>query len=79
MRFKFTISYRLETKNVKAEALSRLFALEESPYKPENILPLNLVVSPIQKSLENRIIEAVTTELALLRFPATVSLYPPTK
>ncbi|KAK3521377.1 hypothetical protein QTP70_004115 [Hemibagrus guttatus] len=46
-RFNCTISYRPGSKNTKADALSRMFAPEESPETPEPILPENLFVSPI--------------------------------
>ncbi|KAK3532671.1 hypothetical protein QTP86_027655 [Hemibagrus guttatus] len=46
-RFNFTISYRPGSKNTKADALSRMFAPEESPETPEPILPENVFVSPI--------------------------------
>ncbi|KAK3515201.1 hypothetical protein QTP70_010606 [Hemibagrus guttatus] len=51
-RFNCTISYRPGSKNTKADALSRMFAPEESPETPEPILPENLFVSPITWSEE---------------------------
>ncbi|KAK3510723.1 hypothetical protein QTP70_015981 [Hemibagrus guttatus] len=51
-RFNCTISYRPGSKNTKADALSRIFAPEESPETPEPILPENLFVSPITWSEE---------------------------
>jgi len=48
-RFNFTISYRPGSRNVKADALSRLFAPEENPEEPEAILPEKLIVSPITR------------------------------
>ncbi|KAK3557818.1 hypothetical protein QTP86_002684 [Hemibagrus guttatus] len=50
-RFDFTISYRLGSKNTRADALSRLFAPEENPEVPESILP-ERIVSPITWSEE---------------------------
>ncbi|KAK3524756.1 hypothetical protein QTP86_002500 [Hemibagrus guttatus] len=51
-RFNFTISYRPGSKNTKADTLSQMFAPEESPEKPEPILPENVFVSPITWSEE---------------------------
>ncbi|KAK3523122.1 hypothetical protein QTP86_017285 [Hemibagrus guttatus] len=51
-RFGFSISYRPGSKNTKADALSRMFAPEESPETPEPILPADLIVSPITWSQE---------------------------
>jgi hypothetical protein len=47
-RFNFSISYRPCSKNVKVDALSRLYAPEEVSEEPEPILPPELIVSPIQ-------------------------------
>ncbi|KAK3546079.1 hypothetical protein QTP70_020616, partial [Hemibagrus guttatus] len=51
-RFEFSISYRPGSKNTKADALSHMFAPEESPETPEPILPADLIVSPITWSQE---------------------------
>ncbi|KAK3575529.1 hypothetical protein QTP86_029273 [Hemibagrus guttatus] len=51
-RFEFSISYRIGSKNTKVDALSRMFAPEESPETPEPILPADLIVSPITWSQE---------------------------
>ncbi|KAK3568755.1 hypothetical protein QTP86_016279 [Hemibagrus guttatus] len=51
-RFNLTISYWPGSKNTKADALSRMFAPEESPETPEPILPENIFVSPITWSQE---------------------------
>ncbi|KAK3536778.1 hypothetical protein QTP86_025088, partial [Hemibagrus guttatus] len=51
-RFNFTISYRPGSKNTKADALSRMFAPEESPETREPFLPENIFVSPITWSEE---------------------------
>ncbi|KAK3555087.1 hypothetical protein QTP86_008044 [Hemibagrus guttatus] len=42
-RFEFSISYRPGSKNTKVDALSRMFAPEESPVTPEPILPADLI------------------------------------
>lgn len=52
-RFHFSISYRPGSKNVKAEALSRLYTSEEVSEEPEPILPPELIVSPIQWSSDS--------------------------
>ncbi|KAK3557168.1 hypothetical protein QTP70_024704 [Hemibagrus guttatus] len=46
-RFDFTISYRPGSKNTRADALSRLFALEENPEVSKPILLERMIVSPI--------------------------------
>ncbi|KAK3519806.1 hypothetical protein QTP70_006489 [Hemibagrus guttatus] len=51
-RFEFSISYRPGSKNTKADALSHMFAPEESPETPEPILAADLIVSPITWSQE---------------------------
>ncbi|ROL53801.1 Transposon Tf2-6 polyprotein [Anabarilius grahami] len=51
-RFHFTISFRPGSKNVKADALSRLHAPEEKTEEPEPIIPSSLIVSPITWSEE---------------------------
>ncbi|KAK3565409.1 hypothetical protein QTP86_007936 [Hemibagrus guttatus] len=51
-RFEFSISFRPGSKKTKADALSRMFAPEESPETPEPILPADLIVSPITWSQE---------------------------
>ncbi|KAK3543192.1 hypothetical protein QTP70_012302 [Hemibagrus guttatus] len=51
-RFHFTISYRPGSKNVKADALSRLHGWDETSDEPEPILPEKLFASPISWSEE---------------------------
>ncbi|XP_048028346.1 receptor-type tyrosine-protein phosphatase H-like [Megalobrama amblycephala] len=51
-KFDFTISYRPGSKNIKADALSRLHAPEEKNESPETILPKSIFVNPIQWSEE---------------------------
>ncbi|KAK9976143.1 hypothetical protein ABG768_021349, partial [Culter alburnus] len=51
-RFDFSISYRPGSKNIKANALSRLHAPQESNEAPEPILPESIFVSPIKWSEE---------------------------
>ncbi len=47
-RFNFTISYRPGPKNIKADALSRLYTSNESEERPVSILPAKIIISPIQ-------------------------------
>ncbi|KAL0177834.1 hypothetical protein M9458_026728, partial [Cirrhinus mrigala] len=63
-RFNFTISYRPGTKNTKADALSRLHAPSELPDTPDSILPPELIVSPIQWSLDEDIAAASVSDPA---------------
>ncbi|KAK3543293.1 hypothetical protein QTP70_014045 [Hemibagrus guttatus] len=44
--------HRFWSKNTKADALSRMFAPEESPEMPKPILPADLIISPITWSQE---------------------------
>ncbi|KAL0200166.1 hypothetical protein M9458_003353, partial [Cirrhinus mrigala] len=47
-RFNFTISYRPGSRNVRADALSRLSEPEDMSETPSNIIPTHLIVSPIE-------------------------------
>ncbi|KAK3535066.1 hypothetical protein QTP70_003030 [Hemibagrus guttatus] len=51
-RFHFTISYCPGSKNVKADALSRIHSRDENSDDPESILPEKLFTSPISWSEE---------------------------
>ncbi|KAL0161239.1 hypothetical protein M9458_044964, partial [Cirrhinus mrigala] len=46
-RFDFSISYRPGSKNIKPDALSRIFDHSEQPPSPESIIPGRLVVSTL--------------------------------
>ncbi len=67
-RFQFTITYRPGDKNIKVESLSRIHAPEE-PSTPEQILPPAVLVSPIQRALEEQIRVATLSEPAPLGGP----------
>ncbi len=62
-RFQFTITYRLEDKNLKADSLSRIHSPDE-PTSPEPILPPAVLVSPIQWDLEDQIRVSTLTKPA---------------
>ncbi|KAL0186760.1 hypothetical protein M9458_018430, partial [Cirrhinus mrigala] len=61
-RFNFKITYRPGSKNISADALSRLHSLDQSA-DPEPILPSNLIVSPIIWEMDSDIHNA-TCDLA---------------
>ncbi|KAL0192767.1 hypothetical protein M9458_011063, partial [Cirrhinus mrigala] len=60
--FDFTISYGPGTKNTKADALSSLHAPGKLPEKPESTLPPELIVTPIQWSLDEEIAAASVSD-----------------
>lgn len=53
-RFKFTVTYRPGTKNIKADALSRQTEGKIQNHPPENIIQTNLLVAPVQWDLVTR-------------------------
>lgn len=59
------MTYRPGTKNVKADALSRLHAPDQPNHLPESILTPAAIVSPIQWALDDQIAEATHTEPAV--------------
>lgn len=61
---------------MKADALSCLFSPEETQETPETILPPNVVISPIQWSLDNSLIKDATNEPALPGCPVNCTYVP---
>ncbi len=60
-RFNFSISYRPGSRNLKADALSRLHAPEDDCKDPEPILPEDMFLCPIQWSPESVPTSSVST------------------
>ncbi len=60
-RFHFSISYRPGSRNLKADALSRLHAPEEDNQEPEPILSEDMFLSPIQWAPESILTPSVST------------------
>ncbi len=60
-RFHFSISYRPGSRNLKADALSRLHAPEEDNQEPEPILPEDMFLCPIQWAPESILTPSVST------------------
>ncbi|KAL0187931.1 hypothetical protein M9458_015030 [Cirrhinus mrigala] len=54
-RFDFSISYRPGSKNIKPDALSRIFDHSEQPPSPESIIPGRLVVSTLSWEIESKV------------------------
>ncbi len=63
-RFRFTISYRPGSKNIKADALSRLHQPDPTPEEPEPILLHSIFTSPVLWNLDNQIQAATLLEPA---------------
>ncbi|KAL0200273.1 hypothetical protein M9458_003460, partial [Cirrhinus mrigala] len=62
-RFDYKITYRPGSKNISADALSRLHSTEQ-PVEPEPIVPSNLIISPIVWELDEDIRSATLQEAA---------------
>ncbi len=53
--FHFSISYRPGSKNIKPDALSRIFDQSERPLSPELILPKKIVVFAVTWEIESKV------------------------
>ncbi|KAI2666212.1 Transposon Tf2-6 polyprotein [Labeo rohita] len=54
-RFDFSISYRPGSKNIKPDALSRIFDHSERPSFPESIVPQKVFVSAVTWEIESKV------------------------
>ncbi len=63
-RFRFKISYRPGSKNIKADALSHLHQPDPTPEEPEPILPPSIFTSPVLWKLNGQIQAATLIEPA---------------
>ncbi len=63
-RFRFKISYHPGSKNIKADALSRLHQPDPTPEEQEPILPHSIFTSPVLWKLDNQIQAATLIEPA---------------
>ncbi|KAI4881834.1 hypothetical protein NFI96_012615 [Prochilodus magdalenae] len=61
-RFNFTMTYRPGTKNVKADALSRLYGHPSTREAEKTILPASCIVAPILWAIMDEIQRAQTSE-----------------
>ncbi|KAG1941502.1 retrotransposable element [Pimephales promelas] len=62
--FNFKVTYRPGDKNINADSLSSLYQPDSNSSKPESIPPPAMIVSPIQRSIDDHIMEATQTEPA---------------
>ncbi|KAL0150990.1 hypothetical protein M9458_053717 [Cirrhinus mrigala] len=75
-RFNFIITYRPRSKNIKADALSRLHQ-PDLPSSSDPILPPNLIVSPIIWEIDQRIQETAALKSVPLEGPEGKTYVPP--
>ncbi len=68
-RFDFSISYRPGSKNIKPDALSRIFDHSDRPVSPECIVPERLVVSAVTWEIESKVRTALEGGNAPARMP----------
>lgn len=57
-RFKFSVTYRPDSENGKADALSRLLDTTDRPTYPDPILPSSVLIAPVQWSIHREIEQA---------------------
>jgi hypothetical protein len=57
-RFNFSLSYRLGSKNIKPDALSRRYSPMVTPPEPETILPTSCLVTALNWGIGKRVREA---------------------
>ncbi|KAI3369027.1 hypothetical protein L3Q82_025431 [Scortum barcoo] len=57
-RFDFVLTYRPGSRNIKPDALSRQFSVEEKVQEEENILPTSRVIAAITWDIENTVLRA---------------------
>ncbi|KAI3351465.1 hypothetical protein L3Q82_020226 [Scortum barcoo] len=57
-RFDFVLTYRPGSRNIKPDALSRQFSVEEKVQEEENILPTSRVIAAITWDIENAVLRA---------------------
>ena len=69
-RFRFTLSYRPGSQNVKADALSRLYDTEDGSTEPTPILPASKLVAPVVWEVDSDIERALRAEPAPPQCPA---------
>ena len=69
-RFRFTLSYRPGSQNVKADALSRLYDPEDGSTEPTPILPASKLVAPVVWEVDSDIERALRAEPAPPQCPA---------
>ena len=75
-RFDFTLSYIPGTKNVKADALSRLYDTEERPRNNTPILPASCIVAPVVWAMDADIEQALRTDPSPPQCPAGLRYVP---
>uniref|UniRef100_A0A8C7TQH1 Gypsy retrotransposon integrase-like protein 1 n=1 Tax=Oncorhynchus mykiss TaxID=8022 RepID=A0A8C7TQH1_ONCMY len=69
-RFRFTLSYRPGSQNVKADALSRFYDTEDRSTKPTPILPASKLMAPVVWEVDSDIERALRAEPAPPQCPA---------
>ena len=75
-RFRFTISYRPGSLNMKADALSRLYDTEDWPIDPTPILPASRLVAQVVWEVDSDIERALRVEPAPPQCPTDCKYVP---